>query len=406
MLLSFTINATNNYIFIGGKAIMAKEKEKKPLVQTKGAFKAIGKVTRIDKDGAFREGVADKGKKKGETYRSLRFGVKTSETNEVTVNMFDYEPEEVFLWNSDLAKKEKDKGGKYKGLKVPFDEWVDNEEKLKEEGHSVLQARTGFSYGEDGKLQTRGLPKFVASEEIFENLDNGDSVVIEGDIRYSEYENQQGQMVQKKDLSIEKCYKIKDIDFEDAKFEEVTYFEQELIYIDAEPDKANKKVFLTGRTIDYKKNWNDSQFVIDYSDGEGGDDKDMVTLATGVLKKMKFGDKIKVFGEVLNRAVVVEVEDESDESEEDKLLASLGGKTKPKHAQKWTNTNYISEMRIEGVEAWDKKFYAEEDFVKDELVEDEKDESEDLGGKNKKKGTNPFESDIDADDIGDDDLPF
>jgi len=89
------------------------------LRETKGVFKLIGKVTRIDRDGAYREGVLEKGKNEGKPYRSLRFGVQTSPVNEVIINAFDSRPDEVLLWNSEKKKKDE----KYKGDRVPFVEW-------------------------------------------------------------------------------------------------------------------------------------------------------------------------------------------------------------------------------------------------------------------------------------------
>lgn len=367
------------------------------LEQTKNGFKLIGKVTRIDKDGAFREEETKKGKREGDTYRALRFGVKTSETNEITVEMFDYEPERVFLWNSELKKADKN----YKGTWVEFTDWDENQDKYRDEGYAVLQTRVGLTHNAEGKIDSKGLPSFVASQEIYNNLDNGDSVVVEGEIRYSQYENQQGKTVDKKTYSIKKIFKLKDVDFQDEKFEEVTYFEQEIVFVDAVAEKENNKVFVTGRTIDYGKNFIDTEFVIDYSDGNGGTDKDMVKLATAFLKKTKFGDVLKVFGDALNRVVVEEVEDEDGDDED--LLAQLGGRGKPKHAQTYTNKTYVSEMQIFGVEAWDKAVYVEEDFDKDELIEDDSIGSE-FGGKSKNNGVNPFESD--SEEISEDDLPF
>lgn len=378
------------------------------LQQTKNSFKFIGKVTRLDKDGAFREDVATKGKHEGDTYRSLRFGVRTSDTNEMTVSMFDFEPEEVFLWNSEKAKKAKEKKKTYKGERIPFDEWLEKQDELREQGYAVLQTRVGLEYGEDGKIQSKGLPSYVASKYIYDNLNNGDSVIVEGDIRYSTYENQQGKTVEQKTFNITRLRKLKDIDFEDEDFEEVTYFEQEIVFVDAEPDKSNKKVYVTGRTIDYQGNWHDTQLVVDYSDGEDGEDKGMVKLANAFLKKFKFGDLLNVYGDAINRVIVEEVE---DEGEEDDLLDELGGRAKPKHAQGYTARTYISEMQIFGVDSWSKRHYSEEDFVKDELLEEDDDDNEDdelldeLGGKSKKEKKNPFEVD-DDDDISDDDLPF
>lgn len=371
------------------------------LQETKSSFKLIGKVTRIDKDGAFREDVSTKGKKKGETYRSLKFGVKTSENNEIFVQMFDFEPTEVFLWNSDKAKEAKEKKKKYKGKKVEFQEWLDNEEEYREQGYAVLQSRIGVTHDDDGKLISRGLPSYISSEEIFNHLDNGDSVVIEGKIRYSTYTNRQEKEVEQKTYTIEKLHKLKDIDFEDEKFQEVSYFEQEMVFVDALPDKKEGKVYVTGRIIDYYQNWHDTQMVIKYKDENGEDDKDMIQLASAFASKVKFGDVVKVFGDTLNKVEFAKVGSDSDE--EDDALALLGGKQKPSHAN--SNKTYITEFQIHGVEAWDKKVYTEDDFVKDELIVEEEDDDL-LAKPNKQKGSNPFDDDSDDSNDEDDDLPF
>lgn len=364
------------------------------LEETKGAFKVIGKVTRIDKDGAYKEEQAEKGKRVGETFRSLRFGVKTSETNEITVSMFDYEPEEVFLWNSEKRKEDEN----YKGEKIPFDKWENQQEELREQGFAVLQTRVGVTYKEDGKIDSKGLPSFVASEMIFNNIDNGDSVIIEGTIRYSTYQDREGKTKEQKTYKIEKLHKIKDVDFEDEKFEEVSYFEQKMVFVGVDVDKREGKAYVTGRIIDYYGKFQDSQFIVNMNDADGKEDEGMKKLADTLSKKVKFGDVINVFGDTINRVVIEEAED----TEEKDPFAEFGGKSKPKHAQTYTNRTYINEMSIYGVDAWDKGVYKEEDFIVDELVEDAKENpfADEFGGKGKK---NPFDSDGE---ISEDDLPF
>lgn len=379
------------------------------LKQTKNSFKFIGKVTGIDKEHAFKEDKATKGKMIGQTYRALRFGVKTSETNTMNVEMFDFEPEEVFMWNSD--KKKKDKG--YKGDRIPFAQWEDEQEELREQGYAVLQTRIGLNYGEDGKLVSKGLPSFVASKEIFEKLDNGDSVVVEGEIRYGHYEDREGKTKEKKTYTIKKVFRLKDIDFEDEKFEEVTYFEQEMVYVDAMVEAKEGKAFVTARHINYNKSFHDTQMEIVFKDEEGNVDAGMKKLADAFAKKIKFGDLLTVRGNALNRVIVEEVAGEEDEGEEVDMLNLLGGKSKPKHAQAFVSRTYISAMQIEGVDAWDKKVYTEEDFEEakkaSELLtkkKDDDDELSELGGK-AKKDNNPFAGEEpDMDEIEDDDLPF
>lgn len=370
------------------------------LKQTKNAFKVVGKVTRIDKDGAWKEEVMSKGKMEGQLYRSLKFGVKTSDSNEITVSMFDFEPTEVFLWNSDKRKADPS----YKGEKIPFGQWENNQEELREQGFAVLQTRVGVTYKDDGKIDSKGLPSFVASQEIYENINNGDYVAIEGTIRYSTYKNNQEKIVEQKTYTITKLHKIKDVDFESAEFEEVTYFEQDMVFVGADHDRKEGKVYVTGRHINYNKSFHDTQMVVNYKNEDGTNDEGMLKLAEAFAKKFKFGDLISVFGDTLNRVIVSEVEDDGANKEKDNLLASLGGKSKPKHAQSYTSRTYVTEMSIHGIEDWQEGFYTEDDFIVDNLIEEKKNPfADEFGGKAKKK--NPFEDEKTID-INDEDLPF
>ena len=373
---------------------MAKNNE--GLKQTKNSFKLVGKVTRIDKDGAYKEEVMQKGKKQGDTYRTLRFGVKTSNTNDVTVQMFDFEPDFVYLWDS----KEK------KSIKTPFGQWQANAENFREQGLAMLASRVGLEYGEDGKLQTKGLHTFEAQEEIFNHLSNGDSIVLEGDIRYSTYKNREDKEVEQKSYNIKRVFRLKNaVDFDGENFEEVTYFEQEMVFVGADIDKKEGKAYVTGRIINYDKSFHDTQMVVNFKkeDGEGFD-SGMVKLAEAFAKRFKFGDVINVFGDILNRVIISEAEAPEEKGD---LFAEFGGKKKPKHAESYTQRTYIQEMSIHGVDAWDKGVYSEEDFVKEALVEEESNPfKEDLGGKNKKDGgKSPFDLG-DEPEMGEDDLPF
>lgn len=368
------------------------------LTQTKNSFKVIGRVTRIDKDGAYTEKEMDKGKHQGEMYRSLRFGVKTSDTNEITVQMFSYEPNEVFLWNSEKKKADSN----YKGDRIPFATWEEQQDELREQGYAVLQTRVGLSYNEEGKLQSKGLPSYVASAEIYNNLSNGDSVVVEGNIRYSKWTDNEGKEKEQKSYNIEKVFKIKDVDFEDEKFEEVTYFEQEMVFVDIDIDNKEGKAYVIGRVIDYGKNFHDTQMVINFANEDGTIDEDMKKLADAIKKRVKFGDVINVFGDTLNRVIVEEKE--QDETDEVDLFAEFGGKSKPKHAQTYVAKTYINEMSILGLDGITQGVYTEDDFVSNDLIEKgDNPFADEFGGKKKNKGANPFGDDGE---ISEDDLPF
>jgi single-stranded DNA-binding protein len=375
---------------------MAKDKV---LQQTKGTFKLIGLATRLDKDGAYKEDTITSGVHEGKEYRSLRFGVKTSDTNEIFVGMFDFEPEKIFLWN----KKKKQDNPDYKGDYIAYGDYLEKKETLKEEGYTVLQARVGLTHDDKGKVKSESMPSYDASEVVYENLNNGDHVLVEGELRYSSYTNRDGKEVEKTDYTVKKVIKLaKEFDPESDGFEEITYFEQEFVFVDAQKDAKEGKLYVTGRTIDYKERFHDSQFVINYKDGEGKNDPDMVKLATAFSNKVKFGDLVTVYGDTLNRAVLREVEQEEEET--DDLFKDFGGRSKPKHAEKFTATDYITEMSILGVDSLHAGLYTEDQFIKDDLIEDESSAASEFGGKSKKKTDSPF--DDDGDDIEDDDLPF
>ena len=310
--------------------------------------------------------------------------------------MFSYKPEKVFLWNS-TKKKE---NNSYKGEWVEYDEWLENREEYREEGSAVLQSQVGIEYDEDGKLIRKGQPKYLSILDIYNSINNGDFVEVEGDISYSTYEKD-GREVLRQNLNLEKLSLKKQTE----ESEEISYFEQEMVFLGASANKKEGKVYVSGRHISYDKKWNDIQLVVDYNGEDGENDPDMVKLSSAFLKKIKFGDVINVFGDIWNKAIVVDDAD-TDNSEEDDLLASLGGRSKPRHAEKSQIKGYVSEMRINGVDAWSKKVYKLNDLQDDSLVdkgeEKENDVHNELGGK--KKSNNPFaDDDID---FSDEELPF
>lgn len=374
----------------------------KELEQTRGEFKIKGLVKGIDRDNAYEEGVRPDGRHAGRTFRKLNLGVQTSEDNQLRLGMFSYEPDEVFLWNNEKRKKDKD----YKGERMPYDEYLQKKDILKANGTAVLQARIGVDTDEDGKLITHGLTSYEASEEIYDNVDNDDSVYVEGQISYSEYKNRQGDMTTAVNYNINRLFKASnDFDLRAESYEKQDYYEQQFVYVDSMVDKSKKQLIVIGRIIDYRKNTVDTNFVINY-----GEDKSMSKLAENVRKKFKFGDLVTVFGQLVNRTVEQDVEEEEDD-----LLSALGGKSQPSHAKR-ANFTYEREMTIDGVLEWERGFYTEDDFYNNELVEEDDDNlASELGGKKPKKNDNPFSESDDSDDEDpfadegdpfDDSLPF
>ena len=377
--------------------------EKTELQQTKGTFKLIGKVSNIDRENNYVEKISDKGNRKGDPQRQLRFNVMTSKTNSVQVGMFSYEPEEVFVWNS----KTKKENPSYKGERIEYSKWAKNRLNYEKNGTVPLQTKIGIEYEADekGKLkvQTQHLPTYDAMEYIKEHLYNGDSVVVEGDISYNTYENKQGNIVTSTNYNVTSLFKLqKEVDFEKEDFEETSLFVQEMVFVGAENYKKESKAEITGRIISYNKQYVDSEFVINYeNDDEASTFKKM---AEAYVKSVKFGSVICIHGNIVNRAVTsMEAIDDGGKND---VLALLSGEKNRMEAV----TTYQRFMELRGTDAIEASIYTEDDFtVKNEkLVEEKDDEDDDLGalrGTKKSNSDNPF-ADSDSIDIDDSDLPF
>jgi hypothetical protein len=331
---------------------MAKEQEITYLEQTEGEFKLRGIVKRIDSDHAYKTGTIAKGKSEGKEYRSLKFGIQTSPTNEVPVELFAMETNDVYVWNAN--KKE---GGKR-------DFSLRN--KLKE-GETLLGqvVRVGLTLDSEGKFNAHNLAPFDAVEEIFDNLENGDSVTVNGEIEFSSYEKEGGEVVQQTKYIIKNISRTKNpVDFEAEDFVEVNDFSQGIVVIDSDLDKEKKELNLFVRTIGYQNRFADGKLIIDGNTEEGS----QLAMA---FKKLKFGTFVEVFGKIENKVELKEIPQEEKKIEKSNPFASFEFE-KPQSLKGYKGKTYINRLLITGVEVSsfvDKKF-TEDDFIVQSLVED------------------------------------
>jgi single-stranded DNA-binding protein len=363
-----------------------KEKEVKQLVQTKSAFTFKGIVDGMGNENAWREDSIGKGKNKGRSYRAIRFLLQTSKFNKLSVELFGMEQEFVYPY----SKAEK------KSMKVPFAK-RDNLPK----GYHLIGINVGLEQNDGGKNIRKSLADYDAAEYIWENLNDGDSVTVSGEVTFSTYENSEGELINQTKYAIKNIYREKQpIDFDvvneegESTFEEVNAFEQEVVFVGSEFDKDEGAVYVTGYTIQYGNKFTPAKFVIR---PEGN--KNIEKTANAFVKKMKGGDFVKVYGIALNKAETIEIDSSEVEDNDDDIF----GGEKPKGLGKSAITSYVNELRITGADGstYEKGLYdLDTDFVIEELVEeeninfgsDEDDDEIDFGGK-------PV-------DISDDDLPF
>lgn len=372
------------------------EKVEHTLAQTKGTFDLVGRVVNIDRENAYQEKTMDKGKNKGKSYRTLRFGIKTSESNIIQVSMFSFLPDEVYLWDS-VNKK---------GGKVPYETWKKNRKGYEKQKKVPLQTRVGLEKGEDGKNITMHLPSFDVMEYIYDNLNNEDSVMAKGSISRNTYESRSGDVQTSVNYNLESLFKLKnEVDFSDEKFEEKSVFTEQFIFESADLDPRTKTTDVYGKVVNYHGKTNDVVYKINFANEE---DSGLEQMAKIFAKKIDYGSLLEVHGNIVNRAVTEEV----DEEPEDELLALMAGERNRMN----TTVTYVNYLEIRGTDALERAKYTEEDVatgednfvVKEESAKEEDDDLKAMKGQPKKEVKLEDEDD-DFLDFGDDnleDLPF
>lgn len=372
------------------------EKVEHTLAQTKGTFDLVGRVVNIDRENAYQEKTMDKGKNKGKSYRTLRFGIKTSESNIIQVSMFSFLPDEVYLWDS-VNKK---------GGKVPYETWKKNRKGYEKQKKVPLQTRVGLEKGEDGKNITMHLPSFDVMEYIYDNLNNEDSVMAKGSISRNTYESRSGDVQTSVNYNLESLFKLKnEVDFSDEKFEEKSVFTEQFIFESADLDPRTKTTDVYGKVVNYHGKTNDVVYKINFANEE---DSGLEQMAKIFAKKIDYGSLLEVHGNIVNRAVTEEV----DEEPEDEMLALMAGERNRMN----TTVTYVNYLEIRGTDALERAKYTEEDVatgednfvVKEESAKEEDEDLKAMKGQPKKELKLEDEDDdfLDFGDMDGSDLPF
>lgn len=338
---------------------MAKGKKESKLQQTKGEFKISGIVTGLEKDNAYGTGET----KSGAPYKKINFGIKTSKENQIRVGLFAMLQEDIYLWNND----------KKSSVKKKYRDWAKNGKAWEESGNTLI----GISLKIGDDEETVRLPQYDAVDYINNNLSNGDSVTVVGDISYSTSVGQDGKTNTYINYNINGIYNsTKAIDFESEDFKEVNNFKQEFMFVGAEKDEDTNKLYVTGRIINYNETYVDTQFVINADKS-----KTLEKLAKAYENSMSFGTTIYAHGDIHNRAITSEVESDSDfEEDDDDFLSAMMGEEDAME----TVVTYINELEIKGTAKSTKKItnivkdrYTAEDFTDENdshFVEDSEDD--------------------------------
>lgn len=273
------------------------------LPETKGAFQLKAIVTGMEKDKAYKE-IRTKSNRE---MRMLNFGATYEDGKTLYINLQGMEQENVYF-----SKRAEKKGDKPETAKVP---WADRFT-YNREGFRLIGKNIGVKKKIDSEGKTvndkKVLTDFDACKEIKDNLKDGSSVFIRGNIDYSSFVDNNGNKKTSTKLIPNQVSLCADIDFNDEKFEKQNDFNQVIIFMGIEQEKSDNDK-LTGRFIILAKivtysNIEDVEFVIEDT-----------SLANKFRKSLKPYNAIKVSGHMISVTQTETVENDDEWGEEDKI---------------------------------------------------------------------------------------
>lgn len=326
---------------------------KTKLEPTYGNFEVKGVISQIDE---IKTGKTDK---TGDEFKSLKIHIKTDKNSSIRVDVFGMKEKEIEIV-------------KFKGKTVDKKKikWADRNNL--EEGWSISNNRAlrmGFDI-KDAKTKG-GLSSCVtydAITKLSEGFNIGDSVCVSGSMRFSKYENQNGETISMVNYSIQKIFKIEDVDFDNDDFAQYSKFEQTVIIADSE--KRDNELLIDGIIVlDKNGNFVRQEFKV-MVDKRG-------VLAKNLSKIPAFS-VIPLKGDIINTAIVDESStDEDNEWGFDSQQPVVTGYER-----------YFEILAADGT-AIEMKKYTEDDF----LIEDALSKDDDKA----------FDNEDDKDDSNDDD---
>lgn len=286
---------------------------------TKGEFKVRGKVKGTTKNNFFEE----KTTKSGKPMNLVKFGVQVSEDSTVYLDLNGMARDSVYFY-----KRPEEKGGKGEVKEVAWN----NRKTFNEEGFDLIGIRLGLEKVINEKGQevndNKTYTEYDACEKILETLLEDDSLFIRGNIEYSSFQNNKGEVIRgTKFVPSQISGTAKPIDFEAEDFESTSDFQQVIIVTGTRKDDTDPedvKGIVEAKVVNYSS-IEDVEFVC-------RDQKLFKTLRT----KIKPFTSLKVWGVINNKVLVEEVEEDD----------AWGSKNSFKQVQK----TFIRELVITGAD--------------------------------------------------------
>ena len=264
------------------------------LKQTVSTFQVRGTITGTKGKRFYNSGNT----KNGGTWNAIEFGVNINEHKSVFMKLSGFPRDAVYYY------KRGENGAKGTTQKVA---WRDRM-KSPGEGFRLIGVNISTGKSSDNRNINEVFTEWDAVEYLHNNLHDGDSVFIKGNVEFSTYTDREGNVQRKIELvPTQISYTQEPVDFNAERFEEEALFDDVLVYtgIEQETDENNKA---TGRYIlsGYSVGYSDIvpvQFIMESESSK---------LAGHIRKKLKPFNSIKIWGQinVIVDTTVVEEEDD------------------------------------------------------------------------------------------------
>lgn len=266
------------------------------LPQTKGTFQVRGIVSGVEKDNFYTE----KKTKTGKDFRMVNFGVEYEDKKTIYPSLNGMPRDKVYF-------SKKDEDGKTDVKAVAWKDRIKNAP----EGYRMIGVLTGLKKvpGDNGKLKNDNhyRTEYDACEYINENLNDGDSVFVKGNLEFGSYTNKDGEVSRTtKFVPTQVSLCQKDIDFDAEDYAPAHDFTQTIVFVGIDQERENDKP--TGRFVVDAK-------IVNYNSIESAE---FIIEDAKLAKQMRSGLKpynsIQVHGHI---NVVNNVEDMNDEEDDD-----------------------------------------------------------------------------------------
>lgn len=222
---------------------MANNKVDLGCAQLKGTFQMTGRVTGRLSQNFYTEGTSANGK----PWRKVRFGVEIESGKNVYVDLFGVAQDQCYI-----SKRTTLPGGKVQ-TETQTINWADRfniEKNPKYKGFNVIGPTTGCRKIIDSKGIQKNLvlhlTTFDACDEV-QNLVDGDSVFVRGNIVYTTYNGQHRINFEPTQISL-----CKEIDLDDIEYKPQAYFTQPMVLMSVKANKETDEYDVQAKIVNYQ----------------------------------------------------------------------------------------------------------------------------------------------------------